>query len=71
LAGEGFGASGTQTVVPLSKRVYLVAEGEGAAMKLVREDTDWVSFANETHAARRDDLLIAGDEALLRRLVGG
>lgn len=71
LAGEGFGAPGTQTAVPLSKRVYLVAEGEGAAMKLVRADTDWVSFANETHAARRDDLLIAGDEALLRRLVGG
>lgn len=71
LAGEGFASPGTQTVIPLSQRVYLVAEGEGTAMKLARVDKEWVRFANRTHAARRDNLLMARDEALLRRLVGG
>lgn len=69
LAGEGFGAPGTQTVVPLSKSVYLVAEGEGTAMKLMRTDREWVRFANETHAARRDDLLVGSRESLLKELV--
>lgn len=69
LAGEGFGAPGTQTAVPLSKRVYLVAEGEGTAMKLMRVDREWVRFANETHAARRDGLLVGSEESLLKELV--
>ncbi len=71
LAGEGFGAPGTQTVVPLSQRVYLVAEGEGTRMGFMQADRALVRFANKTHAARRDNLLIASDEALLKRLIKG
>ena len=68
LAGEGFGAPGTQTVVPLSRKVYLVAAGEGTKMRIVQENKDWVDFANETQTARGDNLLIAGDESILRNL---
>ncbi|MDP8974598.1 MAG: hypothetical protein M3N45_15880, partial [Actinomycetota bacterium] len=42
------------------RKVYLVAEGEGTKMRIVQENKDWVDFANETQAARRDNLLIAG-----------
>ena len=69
LAGEGFGTPGTQTVLPLSRRVYLVAEGEGTRMAFMRADRKWVRFANRTHAARRDNLLVARDEALIRSLI--
>ena len=56
-------------MVPLSRKVYLVAEGEGTKMRIVQENKAWVDSANETQAARRDSLLIAGDESILRNLV--
>jgi hypothetical protein len=34
-------------VVPLSRKVYLVAEGEGTKMRIVQENKDWVDFAND------------------------
>lgn len=71
LDGDGFASPEAQTIAPLSQRVLLFAEGEGAKMELARVDREAVREANRTVAARRDNLLVARDEALLRRLVGG
>lgn len=71
LAGDGFASPEAQTIVPLSQRVLLAAEGEGTKMEIAQVDRESVREANLTVAARRDNLLVARDEALLRRLVGG
>ena len=71
LAGDGFASPEAQTIMPLSRRVLLVAEGEGTKMELARVDREAVRETNRIIAARRDNLLVARDEALLRRLVDG